>query len=127
MFSRLPIIVSVPHDGKIIAPESHDRTLLTREDIFSDGDPLTVRFVILRKMSRDQNLFCGLDCHTMLDRAPIIDKLPGGKRPFICLSNREDRNGNRVKGRRLTCSPEMISSLDPDRIEPTHLSIRGMV
>ncbi len=62
-------------------------------------------------MSRDQNLFCGLDCQTMLDRAPIIDKLPGGKRPFICLSNREDRNGNRVKGRRLTCSPEMIRSL----------------
>lgn len=183
MFSRLPIIVSVPHGGEIIAPEIHDRTLLSREDIFSDGDPLTreiynfkkeIRFYFetsiaraavdlnrppdalppenpdgvvkshtvagtrvypkhrfpkrdtlrlllqkyyhpyheqLRKLSRNPDLFCGLDCHTMLDKAPMISKRPGVKRPFICLSNRGDRNGNRVKGRRLTCSPEMIRSL----------------
>ena len=183
MFSRLPIIVSVPHGGEIIAPEIWDKTLLSYQDIFSDGDPLTreiydfqkevrcyfettiARATVdlnrppdalppenpdgvvkshtvigrrvypqhhvpkketlkqllhkyyhpyhehLKKMSRIPGLFCGLDCHTMLERAPVISGKPGKKRPFICLSNRGDTNGNRVKGRRLTCSPEMIRSL----------------
>lgn len=179
----LPIIISVPHGGEIIAPELTDQTLLSREDIFSDGDPLTrkiynfkkeaafyfesniaratvdlnrppddlppsnadgvvkshtvtgkviypknrvpckdtVRILLkkyytpyharLKKKSRDPKLFCGIDCHTMLDRAPVISDEPGRRRPFICLSNRGDRKGNRVMGRRLTCPPEMIRSL----------------
>lgn len=183
MVSNLPIIISVPHGGQIIAPEVSDRTLLTREDIFSDGDPLTRKIydfrkdvafyfeskiaratvdlnrppddlppfnqdgvvkshtvmgkgiyhknrvpannslrLLLRKYytpyherlwknSRRPNLFCGIDCHTMLDRAPVICDQPGSQRPFICLSNRGDHHGNRVKGRRLTCPPEMIRSL----------------
>ena len=183
MSSDLPIIISVPHGGEVIAPEMKDRTLLSREDIFSDGDPLTrkiynfrkevafyfestiaratvdlnrppddlpplnkdgvvkshtvtgkgiyrknripakdtLRMLLkkyytpyherLRKKSRKPNLFCGIDCHTMLDRAPVISDQPGRQRPFICLSNRGDHQGNRVMGRRLTCPPEMIRSL----------------
>jgi N-formylglutamate deformylase len=183
MSSNLPVIISVPHGGEIIAPEMTDRTLLSREDIFSDGDPLTRKIYNFRKEvsfyfestiaratvdlnrppndlpplnrdgvvkshtvtgkgiyrknripgkdslrlllkkyytpyherlwknSRKANLFCGIDCHTMLDRAPVISNQPGRQRPFICLSNRGDQQGNRVMGRRLTCPPEMIRSL----------------
>jgi formiminoglutamase len=160
-----------------------ERTLLSREDIFSDGDPLTRSIydfrreaahyvestiaratvdlnrspddlppknpdgvvkshtvtgkgiyrqdripgkkslaLLLRKYyqpyhnrleirSKQPRLFCGLDCHTMLDRAPATSKHPGEQRPFICLSNRGDRFGNRIKGQRLTCPPEMLRSL----------------
>ncbi len=65
MFSRLPIIVSVPHGGKIIAPEIHDRTLLTREDIFSDGDPLTREICNFKKnVQRSKSvLWPGLPYH----------------------------------------------------------------
>lgn len=183
MAAKLPIIVSVPHGGEIIAPEMSNHTLLSRRDIFSDGDPLTrdiydfkdeVAFyfestiaratvdlnrspddlpplnhdgvikshtvtgkgiyrkkripskdtlrLLLKKyykpyhdglgeMSRKPHLFCGIDCHTMLDRAPTTSSRSGRQRPFICLSNRGDRRGNRVRGRRLTCPPEMLRSL----------------
>lgn len=183
MTGTLPIIVSVPHGGETIAPEMSDRALLSRRDIFSDGDPLTreiydfraaaahyfetsiaravidlnraphdlppanldgvvkshtvtgkaiyrknsipcmnARHLLLKKYhtpyheglgkkSRKSGLFCGIDCHTMLDHAPITSPEPGRKRPFICLSNRGDRRGNRVRGRRLTCPPEMIRAL----------------
>ncbi len=183
MAAKLPIIVSVPHGGEIIAPEMSDLTLLSKRDIFSDGDPLTreiydfrneVAFYFestiaratvdlnrspgdlpptnqdgvikshtvtgkniyrknripnkaalhlllkkyhtpyhesLSKKSRKPYLFCGIDCHTMLDRAPIISPSFGRQRPFICLSNSGDQRGNRVRGRRLTCPPEMIRSL----------------
>ena len=179
----MPIIVSVPHGGEIIAPEMYDRTLLSRSDIFSDGDPLTreiydfrhqvayyfettiaratvdlnrspddlppanqdgvvkshtvtgkgiyrknrvpskdtVRLLLkkyykpyhdgLEKRSKERRLFCGLDCHTMLDRAPHNSPDPEKRRPFICLSNRGDQLGIKVRGRRLTCPPEMLHSL----------------
>ena len=180
---KLPLIISVPHGGGIIAPELSDKTLLSRRDIFSDGDPLTreiydfkdevayyfetniaraaidlnrsphdlppvnkdgvikshtvtgkgvyrkdklpckdaLRLLLkkyynpyhenLRKKSRQSYLFCGIDCHTMLDRAPVISAQPGKERPFICLSNRGDTKGEKVSGRRLTCPPEMLRSL----------------
>lgn len=183
MAVKLPIIVSVPHGGEIIAPEMSDQTLLSLRDIFSDGDPLTreiydfrnevafyfesaiaratvdlnrspvdlppanqdgvikshtvtgkgiysknripsratLRLLLekyytpyhdgLKKKSQKPYLFCGIDCHTMLDRAPAISPSPGRKRPFICLSNRGNLQGNRVRGRQLTCPPEMIRSL----------------
>jgi len=183
MAPKLPIIISVPHGGEIIAPEMFDRTLLSRKDIFSDGDPLTreiydfkhdvefyfestiaratvdlnrspddlppinqdgvikshtvtgkvvyhnnripnektLRLLLkkyykpyhegLEKKSRKPYLFCGIDCHTMLNKAPVTSPTPGKQRPFICLSNNGDQQGNRVRGRRLTCSPEMIRSL----------------
>lgn len=183
MKSRLPIIVSVPHGGEIIAPEISDQTLLSRSDIFSDGDPLTREIynfknevayyfestiaratidlnrspddlpplnrdgvvkshtltgkVIYRKnhfpskdtlrvlfkkyykpyhegiesKSKNPFLFCGIDCHTMLETAPNTRYFPQRRRPFICLSNRGDKLGNKVIGRRLTCPPEMIRSL----------------
>lgn len=183
MVAKLPIIVSVPHGGEIIAPEMSDLTLLSLRDIFSDGDPLTreiydfrnevafyfestiaraivdlnrspddlppvnkdgvikshtatgkgiyrknslpskdtLRLLLkkyhtpyhegLGKKSKKPFLFCGIDCHTMLDKAPIISPSSGIQRPFICLSNRGDHRGNSVRGRRLTCPPEMIRSL----------------
>lgn len=183
MSVKLPIIVSVPHGGEIIAPEMSDITLLSRRDIFSDGDPLTreiydfknevayyfetniaraavdlnrspddlppinrdgvikshtvtgkgvyrqnhlpsrdaLRRLLkkyytpyhqgLSRKSKKPYLFCGIDCHTMLDRAPVSSPEPGRQRPFICLSNRGDSQGNKVKSRRLTCSPEMLRSL----------------
>ena len=182
MRTKLPIIISVPHGGEIIAPEMSNRTLLSRSDIFSDGDPLTREIfdfknevayyfettiaratvdlnrspddlppfnpdgvvkshtvtgkgiyrdnrvpqkdtlrLLLKKyykpyheglalMSR-KPLFCGIDCHTMLERAPSGSESSGRKRPFICVSNRGDRRGNKVVGRRLTCPPEMVRSL----------------
>jgi len=183
MADKLPVIISVPHGGDIIAPEISDHTLLSQRDIFNDGDPLTreiygfenvvahyfetniaravidlnraphdippgnrdgvvkshtvtgkviyrnnrvlsrdTRHLLLKKYhspyhhglgekSKKTGLFCGIDCHTMLDHAPSISAERGRKRPFICLSNRGDHRGNRVKGRRLTCPPEMIRSL----------------
>ena len=182
MRAKLPIIISVPHGGEIIAPEMSNRTLLSRSDIFSDGDPLTREIydfkrevayyfettiaratvdlnrspddlppfnrdgvvkshtvtgkgiyrdnrvpkqdtlrLLLKKYYKPYHeglaiksrkpLFCGIDCHTMLERAPSTSQLSGRKRPFICLSNRGDRQGNRAKGRRLTCPPEMLRSL----------------
>ncbi len=183
MLNTLPIIVSVPHGGDIIAPEIIDQTLVSREDVFTDGDPLTrdiydfrneAAFYVetdiaracvdlnrapqdlppanhdgvvktftvtgkniyagdrvprkkllkhllkkyhapyherLSKKSSKKYLFCGLDCHTMLDHAPFYNERCGKKRPFICLSNRGDRHGNQAKGRALTCPPEMIRSL----------------
>lgn len=181
--SSLPVVISVPHGGEVVAPELIDRTLLTKEDIFSDGDPLTrqlynfrseVAFLCetpiaratidlnrpptsvppenldgvvkshttfgkriycnnriprrdtlnlllskyytpfhqrLERCSRRSDIFCGLDCHTMLDQAPVISDEYGQKRPFICLSNNGDIMGEKVEGRRLTCSPELINSL----------------
>ena len=182
MRAKLPIIISVPHGGEIIAPEMSNRTLLSRSDIFSDGDPLTREIydfrnkvayyfettiaratvdlnrspddlppinhdgvvkshtvtgkgiyrnnhipkqetvrLLLKKyykpyheglaLKSKKPLFCGIDCHTMLDRAPTTNQLSGRKRPFICLSNRGNRLGSKAKGRRLTCPPEMLRSL----------------
>lgn len=183
MSAKLPIIVSVPHGGEVIAPEMSDLTLLSRRDIFSDGDPLTreiydfkneaayyfestiaraaidlnrspndlppinhdgvikshtvtgkgvyrknrmpnkdtLRSLLkkyytpyhdgLRRKSKKPYLLCGIDCHTMLDKAPIISSQPGRQRPFVCLSNQGDQRGNSVRGRRLTCPPEMIRAL----------------
>lgn len=181
--ASLPVIISVPHGGDVVAPELIDSTLLTQEDIFSDGDPLTRQLYDFRsevaflcetpiaratidlnrpptsvppenldgvvkshttfgkriyyknrvpkrdtlklllnkyyvpfhqrlwRCSRRSDVFCGLDCHTMLDRAPVISDEYGQKRPFICLSNNGDVMGEKVKGRRLTCPPELINSL----------------
>lgn len=183
MIAKLPIIVSVPHGGEIIAPELSDHTLLSRNDIFSDGDPLTreiydfrhevayyfetsiaratvdlnrspddlppmnpdgvvkshtaqgkaiyqknripnkdtLRLLLkkyyrpyhegLERLGKAPFLIAGIDCHTMLEKAPITTHLYGKRRPFICLSNRGDHDGNKVKGRRLTCPSEMIRSL----------------
>ncbi|MGI9537607.1 MAG: N-formylglutamate amidohydrolase [Desulfocapsaceae bacterium] len=183
MMPKLPIIVSVPHGGEVIAPEMSDHTLLSRSDIFSDGDPLTreiydfkkevayyfestiaratidlnrspddlpptngdgvvkshtvtgkgiyrknripskdtLRLLLkkyykpyhdgLEAKSKQSFLLCGIDCHTMLETAPTTSHHFGRERPFICLSNRGDQQGNKVKGRRLTCPPEMIRSL----------------
>ena len=182
MRTKLPIIISVPHGGEIIAPEMSNRTLLSRSDIFSDGDPLTREIfdfknevayyfettiaratvdlnrspddlppfnpdgvvkshtvtgkgiyrdnhvprrdtlrLLLKKYYKPYHeglaiksrkpLFCGIDCHTMLERAPCSSEFSGRKRPFICVSNRGNRRGDKVQGRRLTCPPEMARSL----------------
>ncbi|MBM1001822.1 MAG: N-formylglutamate amidohydrolase [Desulfofustis sp. PB-SRB1] len=181
--TRLPIIISVPHGGETIAPELADHTLLSRKDIFSDGDPLTRSLYDFRKevlyyietpiaravvdlnrppnsmppkhrdgiikshtvtgkrvyrpnrvptsrivrllfnkyylpfhqrlhaLSRQPGVLCGIDCHTMLDRAPVISRHPGRRRPFICLSNRGGRRGEKFRRRRLTCPPPLIRNL----------------
>ncbi len=182
MRTKLPVIISVPHGGEIIAPEMSNRTLLSRSDIFSDGDPLTREIfdfknevayyfettiaratvdlnrspddlppfnrdgvvkshtvtgkgiyrdnhvprrdtlrLLLKKYYKPYHeglaiksrkpLFCGIDCHTMLERAPSSSEFSGRKRPFICVSNRGNRRGDKAQGRRLTCPPEMARSL----------------
>lgn len=61
----------------------------------------------IREAMEDNNLLCGFDCHSMLDVAPHTSSTAGEKRPFICLSNCGDENGE-SDGGDITCSPELL-------------------
>lgn len=64
----------------------------------------------IRKNSNDPSLLCGLDCHTMLQFPPKISAGDPHERPFICLSNNGDVNGEGDEDE-LTCSPELLNLL----------------
>ncbi len=60
--------------------------------------------------SKNGNIKLGLDCHTMLARAPQSSDHPGETRPLVCLSNRGDQNGEALD-EPLTAPPGMIRAL----------------
>jgi len=43
MTATHPFLISIPHGGETIPPEVADRVIITRKDIFFDGDPHTRR------------------------------------------------------------------------------------
>ncbi len=47
--------------------------------------------------SENRQILLGLDCHTMLNRAPHHSENPGEKRPHVCLSNLGDCNGEAIE------------------------------
>ena len=56
---------------------------------------------------KDHSLLCCFDCHSMLEHLPGTPAIPENDRPFICLSNLGDENGDGNENNR-TCQPEMI-------------------
>ena len=49
-----------------------------------------------------------LDCHNMAQRGPTAYRDPGAPRPFICIGNLGDANGDRNPGKAApTCPPEL--------------------
>lgn len=60
--------------------------------------------------SENRKILLGLDCHTMLDRAPHFSCCPGEQRPLVCLSNRGDENGEELD-EPLTAPPDLLRSL----------------
>ena len=61
--------------------------------------------------AKNREIVLGLDCHTMLDRAPVISDNPGEQRPLICLGNRGDDRGEQEGDEPLTAPPSLIRSL----------------
>ncbi len=64
----------------------------------------------LSAYSVNRDILLGLDCHTMLERAPQISNCPGEARPLVCLSNGGDENGEALD-EPVTASPDLIRSL----------------
>jgi len=60
--------------------------------------------------SENRKILLGLDCHTMLDRAPQFSDCPGEQRPLVCLSNRGDENGEALD-EHVTAPPDLLRSL----------------
>lgn len=65
---------------------------------------------ILSAASLNRNILLGLDCHTMLARAPHFSDCPGEQRPLVCLSNRGDENGEALD-EHVTAPPDLLRSL----------------
>ena len=64
-----------------------------------------------RKIGADatrSDLLCGLDCHTMLEFEPGTLPADETERPFICLSNLGDENGEGPV-EDLSCSPDLVA------------------
>ncbi len=61
---------------------------------------------------RNRHILLGLDCHSMLERAPQLKGRdePGERRPLVCLSNRGDEKGEALD-EPVTAPPELIRSL----------------
>lgn len=49
-----------------------------------------------------------LDCHNMAQRGPATYAHPGAARPFVCLANLGDRNGEPKAGGAVTCPPDLL-------------------
>ena len=64
----------------------------------------------LTRGAKNRQIVLGLDCHTMLDRAPGLSANPGEQRPMICLSNRGDERGEQQEDQ-LTAPPSLMRSL----------------
>ncbi len=54
------------------------------------------------------DLLCALDCHSMLEFEPGTLATAATERPFICLSNLGDENGEGV-AEDISCSPELLA------------------
>ena len=64
----------------------------------------------LARASQNKSVLLGLDCHTMLDRAPVISSHPGEQRPLVCLSNGGDERGEALTGP-VTAPPALLRAL----------------
>lgn len=60
--------------------------------------------------SRKKTAILGIDCHTMLSRAPLFSDQPGAPRPMICISNGGDGTGE-PRGEPLTAPPDLTRAL----------------
>lgn len=47
----------------------------------------------IEQLLQTEDIKLGLDCHSMLSESPPISKIPGVRRPLICLSNGGDEIG----------------------------------
>lgn len=66
----------------------------------------------IASLLKQHNIELALDCHTMLEYAPLINNNPGQARPLICLSNGGDEKGEPTReGSPVTCRPEWIQTL----------------
>ncbi len=66
----------------------------------------------ITSLLKKHDIKLALDCHTMLEYAPVTDNNPGQARPLVCLSNGGDEKGNPMKkGSLVTCRPEWIQAL----------------
>ncbi len=61
----------------------------------------------LKEASGRRSIKLGLDCHTMLARAPFVSAEPGKKRPLVCLGNLGDEKGEVVDGP-VSAPPELL-------------------
>lgn len=64
----------------------------------------------LERAVRDREILLGLDCHTMLERAPGGSNRPGERRPLVCLSNRGDERGEALQDP-VTAPPALLRAL----------------
>ncbi len=66
----------------------------------------------LKISARNRHILLGLDCHTMLDRAPPITTGTRieEKRPLVCLSNRGDQHGEEID-EPVTAPPGLLKTL----------------
>jgi N-formylglutamate deformylase len=62
----------------------------------------------LREDATRSDLLCGLDCHTMLEFEPGTLPTEETERPFICLSNLGDENGE-GPAEDISCSPDLVT------------------
>jgi N-formylglutamate deformylase len=77
MAGQYPFLISIPHGGETIPPEVADRVIITRRDIFFDGDPHTRQIYDFRD---DVAAFIEMQtARTIIDlnRAPYTALLPG--------------------------------------------------
>lgn len=66
----------------------------------------------LEQASQINGLELALDCHSMLDRAPMLSSDPGAGRPLFCLSNCGGSQGYPTKDfPQISCPPEYIRKL----------------
>ena len=65
----------------------------------------------LSRASQNRNILLGLDCHTMLNRAPSIASRPSEQRPLVCLSNGGDERGEALDGEAVTAPPSLLRAL----------------
>ncbi len=64
----------------------------------------------IQQSMEDTSLLCGIDCHSMLEFLPEVKSIKENERPFICLSNGGDENGEGDETN-LTCHPDLINML----------------
>ncbi|MEE4243355.1 MAG: N-formylglutamate amidohydrolase [Desulfopila sp.] len=62
----------------------------------------------IAESTRHPGLLCALDCHSMLEFAPETTPENDIERPFICLSNGGDENGEGLENE-LSCSPDLLN------------------
>ncbi len=127
---RFPVaraVVDVNRDPGDVPPENPDGVVKTvtveGEPVWQDAaglfreqaEILLERYYYpyqhrLERATRDREILLGLDCHTMLERAPGGSPRPGERRPLVCLSNRGDEQGEALQ-EPVTAPPALLRTL----------------